>query len=306
MPEPIKFKHLIPEMAGDREAIMVVARTQNQEALAGGAHPTTKALAVEHILEAIRMQLKAPLTKLLTAHINAVDEEYELMEGSCPAPGGADTVLHDLWRQGLFKAFGDALDGDVLSLVDPEALGDWILEEQPVEDLVDLILANIQDPANALAKCGITKEDVASLIVPAPIGEPRGVTAAVAAEREVLGVKSMSSPEFKLPTLPPGGKLVPGVHQGATRKRAPKLDGPTPVTAAAAAALTALIDHSAYKEADVAAALGVSRTQALNYRTGKTLWEPSDEQMAALRRLFAEAFVQLSMPLDELEGAWIE
>lgn len=277
MPEPIKFKHLIAEMAGGREAIMMVARAQNQAALAGGAHPTTKALAVEHILEAIRMQLKEPLVKMFTEHVNAASDEYELMEGTVE-----EAADQKAWWEGEKLAVAAALGGETLELVGAVALTDWNEKGESVEDLVDLILANIKDPANALAKCGITKEDVASLIAPAPIEEPPGVA-------------GVDHPEEPTATEPK-----------ATRKRQPKIDGPSPVTTAAAAALTALIDHSAYKEADVAAALGVSRTQALNYRTGKTLWEPSDEQMAALDALFEQALDKLRNPLSALHMAGLE
>jgi len=310
MPEPIKFKHLIAEMAGGRDAIMAVAREQNAEALAKGAAPTTKALAVEHILEAIRMQVSKPLTKLFKAHMCAVEDEYELVEGPNP---GDDNESAETWWSGIRTALSDALDGETLELIGVDDLADWIIEDEPVEALVTLILEKgIKDPANALAKCGITKEDITSLITPSLMAAPRGTHGspeldADAAKLEAMGEDPGPTIEALTIDVVDVGSQTMNIPVGrATRKRAPKIDGPTPVTAAAAAALTALIDHSAYKEADVAAALGVSRTQALNYRTGKTLWEPSDAQMGALRELFDAALAKLRLPLGELEGAWLE
>jgi transcriptional regulator with XRE-family HTH domain len=81
------------------------------------------------------------------------------------------------------------------------------------------------------------------------------------------------------------------------------VDAPTEVSKAAQRALVALADVTALKEGDVAAALGVSRPQANNYRHGKTLLAPTDDQVKAILDLFDGVLNRLHAERDAFEIA---
>jgi hypothetical protein len=242
-----------------------------------GLHQKTRArLAVETILAAIKDRLRAPLEALLEAHVQAVEDEYVLMEGDGPDDGDtSDSVLE--WWRGLYEAQNIGLSGEVAGVLGVEAVDKWVRRGGEVAELVDALLnAPVKDTARALAVVGITEEDIASLVVGTT--SPAAPAAAAAAEKA------------ETPAAPK-----------EPRKRALKIDGPNLVTTAAQAALVALCES--VTDAQIADALGVSRPQAINYRKGVTLLAPSADQLGALTALFDTAIDRLATAFGALRTA---
>lgn len=255
----LSFKDQIVAMTGGREAILATARL--------AAPPKTKKEATAQVLAAIRVRLREPITALIDARVQGVEDLYEVMEGEAP-----EGEVANAWWAGLHAAVLEALRGDITDTIGEMAVREWAVVGDETEVLVTRILERgIADPAYAISKCGITPEDIKALV---------GTDAPP--EAEVTEVESAPA-------------------QTRKRTRAPSLDRPTPISEAARAVLQALIDHSSLKEAEIAEALGVSRPQANNYRNGKTVWEPSDEQTTKLGGLVALACSRLTEPWNQLE-----
>lgn len=277
MTEPLKFIGKIPAMTGGRETIMLVAHE-----LWRGV-PTTEAptqkerakAAVETILAAIKSLARAPLATLIDKHVQIVEDEFVLMEGDAPDDGDTSDAALEWWAL-FYEAQIASLAGDATLMVGAEAVSKWVRGSDETTVLVDLILAKpVEDTAHALTACGIAQGDVAELAT--------------------LGVEPQPSAEVR--TEP-----QPSAEVRAPRRRAPKIDGPNGVTAAAQRALTVLSDHGV-KDVEVAAAIGVSRTQVISYRKGATLLAPSPDQMSALTALFASVVDRLGQAIGDLQSA---
>ena len=274
MTEAFKFRDRIPTLVGGREAVMTDAAEAWADVATKGLHQKTKAkLAVETILTAIKGRLSAPLEALLEAHVQAVEDEYVLMEGDAPEDGDTSQPALDWWL-GLYEAQNAALSGEVSSLLGVEAVNKWVRSDGTVAELVAALLAKpVEDTARALAMVGITEDDIGSLVTAAP-------ATAGEAPTEAKEPKETKEP----------------------RKRAPKVQGgPNGVTTAAQAALVALSDS--VTDGQVAEALGVSRPQVINYRKGATLLAPSPDQLGALTALFDTTIDRLAHSISTLRTA---
>ena len=89
------------------------------------------------ILAAIKGRLSAPLEALLEAHVQAVEDEYVLMEGDAPEDGDTSQPALDWWL-GLYEAQNAGLSGEVASLLGVEAVNKWVRSDGTVAELVAL------------------------------------------------------------------------------------------------------------------------------------------------------------------------
>ena len=275
MTEPLKFTDKLPTLAGGREAIMMHARALWEEK-PPGATMNAKArakYAVAVILEAIQDNVRKPLTDLIDAHVQIVEDEYVLFEGEAPPD---DTSAEGTeWWLGLYAAQDRSLSGDVERMVGLAALMKWVRGNDDTGSLVELILAKpIEDTARALSACGITPEDVTALAATGPAPAP-------------VADEGVAPTEAAAPTR--------------TRRRSPSISGPTPVTEAAKVLLETLAEH--VKDADVAEALEVSRSQVVNYRRGTTLFAPDALQIKKLETLVKTAVARLEGAFGALRSA---
>jgi hypothetical protein len=271
MPEPLKFLDRIPAMTGGKEAVLAKAR-ELVETIPDAAQPAKakQKWAVSLITQAIKEQLRDPLEKLFDAHVAAIENEYILLEGDPPEDSGADA---DAWNAGLQGASEAAFAGDTTKVIGVMKMRGWVRSDAPTMDLVEMLLENaISDTANAFSKLGITPEDIEALI-----------------------------PKATTPDAP-----APAAAAPARRHRSPKVEGPNALTEASKGVLAALKEHSGVSDADVAAALGVSRASIIGYRDGKTLWEPSEAQIQALNALVDGAIKPLCDALNKLSAASLE
>ena len=219
--------------------------------------------AVAIILEAIQDNLRPALVDLIDNHCQGVEDAYVLYEGDTPEDGDISQPALDWWH-GFYAAQDEALSGDVEKIVGKALLSKWVRSNDETSVLVDAILAEpVEDTARALAVCGVTQDDITALA---------GTEDAPASE----------------PAKPP-------------RRRAPSISEPTPVTEAAKRLLEALADH--VKDQDVAEALEVSRSQAINYRRGTTLFAPDALQLKKLDTLVTEANRKLTGAIVSLKSA---
>jgi predicted transcriptional regulator len=284
----LKFLEQIPAMTGGREAIMNKARE-----LWGSPTMPEKArakAAVVTILDAIKANLRAPLAALIDRHAQAVEDSYVLEEGDSPADGDISPAAIDWWT-GLYEAQNVGFAGDAAKLLGAAAVDKWVRSDDPSEALADALLAKpIEDTARTLSVCGITQDDITAL---AGIGT--GAEAAPASANEGGShVAATQEPPATAETAVGGAPATRG------RKRAASVEA-SPVTAAAQVALEVLADH--VKDAEVALALGVSRSQVINYRKGTTLLSPNPDQMRALDVVFAGAISRLANAIGSLKSA---
>lgn len=293
MTEPLKFFDKVPVLAGGRDAIMTRARelwtkappAADMKAKARGKY------AVSVILEAIQDNLRESLAVLIDAHVQAVEEEYVLMEGDAPADGDTSQPALDWWT-GLYEAQDLALAGDTMKMAGDKAVKKWVRSDAETSALVALILAKpVENTTRALSVCGVTPEDISAL-------------AGTGAEPEAAGAETEGGEPCN-PTSEASG-AVATVTGGAAparapRRRAPRLEGPTPVTEAAKHLLEVAADH--VKDADLAEALGVSRAQVINYRRGSTLFSPDAGQLERLDALIHSAAQRLETAVGALKSA---
>jgi hypothetical protein len=269
--EPLKFLADVPAMTGGKDAILKRAR----EMIANGAiqlraNATRKEyqkVTVLVIVDAIKDNLRVPLEKRIEDHIRQIEDDYYLFEGEPPAEPGLEA---DVWNEGLNKRILESFAGDLTQVLGADKLRTWVASDAPSSGLVeDLLAVAVEDVGNAFSRLGIGPDDIDSLLPLEPSSE---------------------SP------------------QPAERKRGrqPRLNGPTPLTEAAQRALIVLRDDSRFKDVDVANALVVSRASVIGYRDGKTLFSPSEAQIAALNKLFDRAIKPLTEALDALLSASLE
>jgi hypothetical protein len=282
----LKFSEQIPAMTGGHEAIMNKARE-----LWGSPTMPEKArakAAVVTILDAIKANLRAPLAALIDRHAQAVEDSYVLEEGEAPADGDISPAAIDWWT-GLYEAQNVGFAGDVAKLLGAAVVDKWVRSGDPSEALADALLAKpIEDTARTLSVCGITQDDITTL---AGIG----TGAEASANEGGSHVAATHEPPAVAATASEGAPAAP-----KPRKRAASVEA-SPVTAAAQAALEVLADH--VKDAEVALALGVSRSQVINYRKGTTLLSPNPDQMRALDVVFAGAIGRLANSIGSLKSA---
>jgi hypothetical protein len=284
MAETFKFRDRILELVGSKAHVL-----ERAEKLLGTTHAITKAAdaskipradvqrhVIDTVIAAARQIVEAPLSELIDAHSEAVEDEYALLEGDPPED---EAGLAD-WLKYLADFAAPTFNGEVKSVIGPEALGAWL--HDPKADGFDL----------------------AQLLVSSPVENP-------AAELKVLGVTTADLERLTTTILenrmPPQKAAAPARDEpkapAAPRKRAPSVDSPNAVTEATRNALVALSELTSLKEGDIASALGVSRPQANNYRHGKTLLAPTDEQAANLLGLFDDVIGKLRAAREALDLA---
>jgi hypothetical protein len=309
MTEPLKFLADIPAMTGGKDAILAAALKRRGGPFDPGVTPKQQQkFAVSYIVEAIKDQLRAPLTKRFEDHCRQIEDDYALLEGDPPGDDGPEAKA---WNDGLDAAAAEAFSGELEKIIGKGKLKEWIFSGDDASALTELVLEHaVDDVGNAFARLGIMPADIDSLVGASPEAD------------------ASAAADPALPRSPPPTGSVIGINVAATgswvggpnapygpdekitvkqpRRRAPKIEGPTPLTEAAAAALMALKDHSRVKDEAVAAALGVSRASVIGYREGKTLFEPTDAQTDALRELFNEAVLPLDAALKDLEAAGVD
>lgn len=278
----LKIKDKIPPMVGGRDAIMAKAHELWSPDRASTLSQKDRAkLSADTFLAAIKSNLAAPLTTLIDAHTQAVEDEYVLMEGDAPEDSDVSEEALEWWG-GLLEAQRLGLGGDVTNLIGVEAIEKWIRSSEETSALVDLILAKaIVDPANALTACGITQSDIAELALPPETKQPA------------------VDEEMRTPIK--GAEHIQGATK-SVRHRSPKIAGPNPVTIAAAKAVETIFDFGV-TDGDIANALGVSRPHAINYRKGTTLLEPTPDQLGALSALYDNLIDKLSKAIGGLRAA---
>ena len=262
----LTFLDKIPALTGGRDAILTAARELWKPE---GVKPKFLAKAATGtILSAIGDTLRAPLTALIDRHVQAVEDEYVLMEGEAPADGDISPSALDWWM-GLYEA-QEAAAGDATKLLGLEAVRKWVRSDDPAEALAELLIAKpVEDVAHALTACGITQADI-----------------------EALTAIGAAPPAAAEPAAAPAVK--------STRRRAASVEA-GPVTEAARVALDVLANH--VKDAEMAGALGVSRTQVINYRKGITLFSPNPDQMRALEEMTGLEVARLSNAIGALKSA---
>ena len=281
MTEALKILPDIPSMTGGKDAILSTARrlqADGKVAIALGAtRKTQQKAAVALVVEAIKDNLRAPLGKRIEDHLVAVEQAYVLMEGDPPQEPGDES---DAWNDGFGDVTYEALSGDVEKIVGANVLKTWIDSGDETSALVELILLHaVEDVGNAFDKLGIAPADIDSLI-------PATAEATQSVPEQIKNAAFAAA----------NGK----------RHRSRPPEGPTALTDAARSCLNALKDHSAVKDADVAAALGVSRASIIGYREGKTLFAPNETQIQALDGLFDAAIKPLTDALNALSAASLE
>ncbi len=262
MTEPLKFLDKIPIWAPPTEALAKASKAS----LPKDADP--KKYAVKLLVGAIELAIAEPLEGMLVEHIDRVLDEFKVSDG----PEPSDPVDLEIWEAGLFEATVKALAGDTVDVIGADALNAWFNSQSPAESLAAHVFQELmENPAILLHHAGITVKHIETLV--ARLDPPEQVVTAPAAR-----------------PAPPAQPAPTG-----RRRRAASVQQSS-MTKAVQLAMETLIGPGA-KEADIAAVLGVSRPQALNYRTGKTLFHPTPTQMEALKPLFDAAIARLT-------GAW--
>src|ERR1035437_9928352 len=177
MVAPLQFRARLSELAGGREAVLAKTRE-----LLGSTHKLTKAGSaakiatkkvekhvVDVVVDAIRQQLHDPLSELIADHLQAVRDEYELMEGE-----GSGELSDPLWYDGLYVAQFDALRGEVESTVGIGKLQKLVHGAELTSlDLTAALLEKIKDPKLALKALSIAPKDIDALVIDAIGPEPR-------------------------------------------------------------------------------------------------------------------------------------
>ena len=270
MTEPLKFLADVPAMTGGKAAIMAAARALKADGRLKTPKPGESHAAWSKA--AVGLVVEAIRDQLRAPLEKTFEAHLSRLESEYVLfegePPEDPGPEADAWNEGLNKTTFESLIGELKDIISAETLQAWIESDAPTSDLIEKILEHaVEDVGNAFDQLGIKPEDVESLIT---------------------------------------GIAPPADGQNGRRRRSASLDGPTPLTEAARAALTALHVNSVIKDVDVATALGVSRASVIGYREGKTLFSPSDEQISALNGLFDQAVKPLTDALNSLTKASIE
>lgn len=272
---PLKIVDHLPSLTGGRDAIMGKARelwVENSGARVNASASVRVRMAVETILRAVKALMREPLAALIDSRVQAVEDEFVLLEGEPPADGDTPDVALCWWRD-LYEE-QNALLAEVAGIVGREAVDCWVRNDAPGAALADLILAKpIDDAANALTLCDIKQADIA----------------------ELAGWESDLTPVSEAPASPTPSKRG--------RKPGSVLTQVGAVTEAAKGLLAALYEPVVGGDAPIAEAIGVSRAQAYNYRKGVTPWRPTDEQRERLKALVETAANRLTTAYDALTAA---
>lgn len=276
MVQPLKFKDAmlleIPEPAALLATLSEAVRTTHRATQAGDASQIPLQMVIKHVLstlgEIVKAEVRQPLIDMFDAHLQAVEEEYELLEGECPE---YPEPLHNWWR-GLFDAQIESLTGDATNILGADAVRKLVEDDASTVDIVDAILAKpIVAHEEMLVKLGLTLEDITPIVQ----GIHSNWGATDKALEDFAEELQSRSPEIAA-NLPEAAPRPRGIRQRSVA---------SPTTEAARAMIEALCEHSGAKEADIAEALGVSRPQINNYRHGKTALEPSEAQVEGLLAL---------------------
>lgn len=312
MVQPLKFRDAmlldLPEPAALLATLGEAVKTTHRITQAGDASQIPLPMVIKHVLstlgEIVKAEVRQPLIDMFDAHLQAVEEEYELLEGECPDhPEGLENDLGAWWR-GLFDAQIESLTGDATSILGADAVRKLVEDDASTVDIVDAILAKpIVAHEEMLVKLNLTLEDITPIVQ----GIHRNWNSAGGVIQVDLGPPS---PEIEALVTELNASTVPAVviPQRSTDE-APKPRGmrqksvASPTTEAARAMIEALCEHSGAKEADIAEALGVSRPQINNYRHGKTALEPSETQVAGLLTLARKHVSALDLAAQAFEMA---
>lgn len=330
MVQPLKFRDAmlleLPEPAALLATLGEAVKTTHRITQAGDASQIPLPMVIKHVLstlgEIVKAEVRQPLIDMFDAHLQAVEEEYELLEGEAPDVDGvvgAQEAAHEWWKS-LFAAQIESLTGDATNILGADAVRKLVEDDASTVDIVDAILAKpIVAHEEMLVKLNLTLEDITPIV--------QGIHSNWSSTGTTISTMTTASDGEKL--LNEGGFLskatiVDGVvtqvqmtHAGEAYKgpalasvsEAPKPRGlrqksvASPTTEAARAMIEALCEHSGAKEADIAEALGVSRPQINNYRHGKTALEPSETQVAGLLTLARKHVSALDLAAQAFEVA---
>ena len=287
MTEPLRFLHLIPEWA---PPIKMMERAMRAH-LPKDADP--RKYAVELLLGAIKLAIAEPLRDHFVKHIDDLADAFEAAEG--PEPD--DDIEHEIWFAGLSAELVKLLSVDVVDTIGRESTQDWIssCSDSSADTLAEWTLdILVSEPAQLFNAGGVTVKHLDTLaerLTPAPVSDA------------IIKRQLKTGGDADTPLERPGDNDQPPADL-LRRRRSPSVQRSS-LTKAIQLALEALISPGC-KEADIAAALGVSRPQAFNYRSGKTVFKPTDHQTAQLKMLYDAAISRLQMAWSNFEEAGLE
>lgn len=275
MSESPTFRERAFAAVGDKEIVMLNVGQSIESAEFDGTLDDARRQAVQFVLEAISHPMKRALSGMIAKLAETVGDEYELFEGPPPDENGASA---DAWWAGLHAKTADAFDEDIKAILGadlPEIVSGVAFPGSMAAPLVSAFLAK---PSEVLTTFGVTTDDIEALA---------------------------ATLHGKAPVKERANKKNGRRREDPTRsrQRAPTVNESTAITDSSRAALEALMEHASVRDVDIAEALGVSRSHALNYRKGATLLDPTDAQIGAIEAMFKTRIDALSAAFQTFNDA---